>query len=255
MLHIDWRSRLRAATLHSLGCLAVALLALALVFLVWYPWPWAVIAGGLGLFQLIVGVDIVIGPVITFAVFDRRKAWPVLRRDIAVIVLLQLVALGYGLHTLFVARPVALALETDRFRAVSAVEVLTEELPQAPEGLRQLPLGGPHLLRTEAPTDPTEKFESITTALAGADLGMRPRYWRDWDDTARAQVREHARPLERLVRTAPDKAEALERAIADTGLARERVGYLPLLARRAEWIVLVDRETGDPVGYADTVGD
>ena len=255
MSRLDLGSRLRAATVHSLGSIAIALLALALVFFVWYPHPYARIAGGIDLFRVLVAVDVALGPLATFAVFDRSKGWPVLRKDLAVILLLQTGALLYGLHVLFEARPVALALEHNRFRVVSASEVVRGELPAAPEELRTLPLHGPRLLRTEVPSDEAERMGTLTAALAGTDLAQRPRYWRSWDETARAQLRTEARPLDALLRSAPDAATVLDAAVAGTGLPRDRLRYLPLIARRAEWVVLVDMETGDPAGFAALVGD
>ena len=255
MTRLDLRSRLTAATVHSLGSIAVALLALALVFLVWYPYPYARVAGGIDLFRILVSVDVALGPLATFAIFDRSKGWPVLRKDLAVILLLQSGALLYGLHVLFEARPVALALEHNRFRVVSAAEVIREELAAAPEGLRRLPLGGPRLLRTQVPEDAAERMATINAALAGADLAMRPRYWREWDASAREQLRAEARPLEALLLTQPEAAAILDDAIADSGVPRDRLRYLPLIARRAEWVVLVDMQSGDPAGFAALVGD
>ena len=140
---IDWSSRIRAATIH-LGCsLAVAALAAALVFTLWYPWPYRIVSGGTELFALLVSVDAVIGPIITLAVFDQRKPQATLSRDLVIVVLLQLTALGYGLHTTFIARPVVLAFEGQRFRATTAVQVAEEELPEAPASLRSLPIDGP----------------------------------------------------------------------------------------------------------------
>ena len=69
----DWRSRLRAAGIHLvLSCLVAAFGAL-LVFAVWYPFPYRELSGGRDLFVLLVSVDVVIGPLITFAVFNRAK--------------------------------------------------------------------------------------------------------------------------------------------------------------------------------------
>lgn len=255
MPRLDLRSRLKAATIHSLGSMAVAILALTLVFLVWYPYPYARIAGGIDLFRLLVAVDVALGPLATFAIFDRSKGWPVLRKDLAVILLLQAGALLYGMHVLFEARPVALALEQNRFRVVSAAEVARKELPSAPEGLRTLPFSGPRLLRTEVPSGEGERMDALMAALSGTDLGMRPRYWRSWDQSARDQVRAESRPLDGLMHAAPGAAAVLDAAVAETALPRERLRYLPLIARRAEWVVLTDAQTGDPVGFAALVGD
>ena len=45
--------------------------------------------------MLVVSCDLVLGPLITFTIFDKRKPWPELRRDLAIVVALQLAALGY----------------------------------------------------------------------------------------------------------------------------------------------------------------
>jgi hypothetical protein len=255
MTRLDLHARLKAAFLHSLGSIAVALLALALVFLVWYPSPYAQISGGIDLFRVLVAVDVALGPLATLAIFDRSKGWPVLRRDIAVILVLQTAALLYGMHVLFEARPVALALEHNRFRVVSAAEVVREELASALPELRALPATGPRLLRTEVPSDPAERMDALNAAFAGADLAMRPRYWRRWDNVAREQLRAEARSLDGLLNSQPGAVRVLDAAIAASGLPRERLRYLPLLARHAEWVVLVDMQTGDPAGFAALIGD
>lgn len=244
------RARWQAALIH-LGCSAlIALAAAALVFLVWYPWPYSVLAGGIGLFILITGVDVVMGPLITLVVFDRRKPWSELRRDLAIVVLLQLCALGYGLHVIFVARPVALALETDRLRVVRAGDVAETELPLAPPSMRQLSLTGPVLLRTERPTDPAEVLETVERAMSGFDLGMRPKYWRAWDAAASREVLAAAKPLDALrVRYAARRAE-FDAAVARTGLKAPQLRYLPMLSQHDDWIALVDAQSGNLVGYA-----
>ena len=57
---------------------------------------------------------------------DALGAWGpvafVFMYAIAVVALIQLVALGYGLWTVFIARPVHLVFEIDRFRVVHAIE-------------------------------------------------------------------------------------------------------------------------------------
>ncbi len=256
MTRFDLRDRLYVALLHGTGSVAVAGLGFILAFHLWHPGPYARISGGIALLQLIVAADLALGPLAVFAIFDRRKGSSVLRRDLVVLLLLRAVALAYGLLVLFEARPVALVLEHNRFRVLSAGELITTELPQAPEGLQELPFAGPMLLRTEVPEDPTERFEALTAALSsGADLAMRPRYWRAWDAQAREQVRAEARPLDGLLGTQPDAATVLAAAVAATGVPRERLRYLPLLARKAKWVVLIDLESGAPAGFAALIGD
>ena len=140
---LDLRPRAYAAGLHLLISAAVAGLAAVLVFFVWYPGAFRHMAGGRDLFLLVTAVDVVIGPVLTFAVFNRAKGKRHLSRDLAVIALLQIAALVYGLHTVYIARPVAMVFEVERFRLVSANDVLVEELPKALPEFRELSLTGP----------------------------------------------------------------------------------------------------------------
>ena len=101
----DWRDRLRAAGIHLGLSALVAAMAALLVFALWYPYPYREISGGRSLFLLVITVDVVLGPLLTFAIFDRAKPRRRLRRDLAVVALLQLAGLAYGLWTVNLARP------------------------------------------------------------------------------------------------------------------------------------------------------
>lgn len=243
-------ARLRATLVHAAISATVAACAAALVFWVWYPWPYSVLAGGTGLFFLITGVDVVVGPLITLTVFDTSKGWPVLRRDLAVVAALQLGALLYGLNVMFEARPVALAMEAERFRVVRAVDVALDELPIAVPQLRTLPLTGPVLLRAEPPTTADAQLEAIDRAFAGQDIGTRPKFWRTWDATADRLAMQASKPLNQLVRPdSPRRAELLAQ-VAQTGLSPEQVNFLPLVAHFADWVVLIDARNGKVIGFA-----
>ena len=70
---LDLRPRAYAAGIHLLISAAIAGLAAILVFVVWYPGPFRNMAGGRDLFLLVTSVDVVLGPLLTFAVFNRAK--------------------------------------------------------------------------------------------------------------------------------------------------------------------------------------
>ena len=243
-----WAERLRAAGIHLGLSLAVALLAAGLVFGLWYPMPFREISGGRELFLLIVAVDVVIGPVITLAVFDRRKPWRELRRDLAVVGLLQLAALGYGLHTVFEARPVVLALEGSRLRVVRAIDLPPEQLAKAPAELRELPLWGRRVVAAR-PLRVEEMFEAVQLGLAGVDLGMRPDFWLPESATA-DEIRRAAKPLDDLRKRYPARVAELDRAVQATGRPPGQLRYLPLLSRRTDFVALIDANSAEVVGHA-----
>ncbi len=245
---MNLKLRLRAAGIHLLSSLVVAIIAASLVLTLWYPWPYRVVSGGQNLLFILMTVDIVIGPLLTLAVYNTSKPTKELRRDLLVIVLLQLSALSYGLYTVHQARPVVLALEVDRFRVTSAIDVVTSELSQAPEEFRNLSFTGPRLVSTATPRG-EQRLDAIVMGMSGADLGTRPSFWRPWDDNARQQVVKTGRPVSAWLLEHP-RAEEVNEAISRTGVPADRLLYLPLLARRTDWSVLVDRESGLVVGFA-----
>ena len=246
------RARLRAAGLHLVLSAAVAALAAGLVFGLWYPTPFREISGGRELFLLVVAVDVVLGPLITFAVFDRRKPRRELARDLSLVALMQLAGLAYGLHTVFEARPVVAALEVDRLRVVRAVDFEGADFAKAPPEFRQLPWRGVLTIATRQPRS-EEQFDAVMLGLSGVDLGMQPAFWRPAADVPDA-LRRAARPLQGLIQRHPEQADTLRQAAAAAGRGVERLGYLPWLARRTDWIALVDLDSGRIVGHAPVDG-
>lgn len=240
------RFRLLAAAGH-LAISALIAAAVAVVTLgVWYPGTIGQMAGGRRLFFLILGVDVVMGPLLTLVVFDKRKPRRELIRDLAVIATLQLAALGYGLHTLYVARPVALVYEPGRFRVLSAQEVQVADLPNAREEFRQLSLSGPLILGTR-PTRPEEKLESLDLALKGFDIGQRPSRWQPYAES-RDTILSESRPVAELFKRYPARAQELQAVLAEAKLAAEQARYLPAVAR-GDWVVILNAQ-GDIAGYA-----
>ncbi len=246
---MNWSIRLRAAGIHLISCLIVAALAACVVLFVWYPWPYRIVSGGESLLFLLMAVDIVMGPLITLAIFNIKKPRTELRRDLAIIVVLQLAALTYGLHTVYLARPAVLALEVDRFRVVSAVDVAEEELTKAPAGMQDLSLTGPRLIGTRD-AKAEEKFDAIMLGAAGHDLGTRPSFWIHWDDFSRQRTLKYGKPLADWLAQHPGDVERVQPAIERTGKPATELLFLPMLSRRTDWSVLVDKSTGDPVGFA-----
>ena len=132
--------RFRFALFHLLSSICVAAFVGVLVFLLWYPPPFLVISGGGSLFILIMAVDVGLGPTLTAVAASTGKPIGELRRDLALIVVVQVAGLMYGLHTLALARPVLVSFEIDRFRVVTAADIDPESLQDAPKGM-QISLG------------------------------------------------------------------------------------------------------------------
>jgi len=234
------KRRLLAASIHLVSSLVVAGVVAFVGLGLMYPGVYSQLAGGTELFFLICGVDVTLGPFLTGLVFAEGKSARSLRRDIAVIVVLQLAALCYGLYVLAVARPVALVFEVDRFRVISQVDVRASELPAAPSGYQSFPWTGPWLLGTRAATN-DEKLDAIEKALEGHDIGARPSFWRPYDDVRHA-VLARAYPAEMLLKQSGDQRVAIEKDLTSSGLAADSARFLPVQSRQTGWVVWLDSD-------------
>ena len=246
----NWPFRYKAGLIHLAASIALAIILAAVIFALWFPGAYRSMSGGSELFALLVSVDVAIGPLITLAIADSRKTRLHLGLDIAVVVVLQLAALGYGLHTLSISRPVALALEDDRFRVIAALDVYRPELPTAAPEFQRLSLTGPRLLRSLVPADPKGKSDALKIAMQGYDVGSRPALWRPWDDKARAEALAHAKPLAALMKRYSKGQAEFAAAIDKTGRPADKLVYIPTITFRGDWVTLLDATSGDVVGFA-----
>jgi hypothetical protein len=244
----DWKTRLKAAAVHLCISLLIAGCAAWLVFGVWYPYPYREISGGRELFLLIVAVDVALGPLITFVVFNRTKPRKELVRDLALVGLIQLAGLGYGLWTVHEARPVHLVFEIDRFRAVHAVDVPPELLSKTPEGVVALPVTGPSLLAVRPFASEQERMEATIAAVKGLHLGARPDLWQPYEQAV-PRVLTAGRPVSELLDRFPGRAEDIQSAIGATGKPATQLVYLPLISRKSLWTVLLDARSAQVAGF------
>jgi len=245
MLRARFRFAARLASLHLLASLLVILAASLLVFVLWYPAPYYKVAGGIQLFLLIVGVDLVCGPLLTFVLGAPTKPRAELVRDIGLVVLIQLSALGYGLHSLYQARPVYLAWEGDRYRLVTAADISPALLSAAPHAYRQLPLTGPQPVaaRLLAPDDPGY-VKSIQDSLNGLPPSYKPDRWEPYQKHLQ-QIRRGARSLQDLPVVSRNSAE-----LDSLKNSSSTLGYYPLEGTHGgNWIVVLIPDTGAVVDF------
>jgi hypothetical protein len=168
-------------------------------------------------------------------------------RDLSVIGFLQLAALTYGVHTIYLARPVVLVFEVDRFRALSAADIDHKELQLAPPNLRHLSLTGPRLIGSRLPRTPNEQLKAIDMGFQGIDIGQRPRFWQPYE-MSRSQALKKARPVAELEQKYPAQHQAILEALQNARMTARDGRFLPLTSRTASWVTILDRR-GYPAAF------
>lgn len=235
---------------HLLLSILVALLVAWVIFEIWYPYPYRELAGGLRLFGVVVFVDVVCGPLLTVVIFNPRKSRQELAIDLTLVAFVQLAALGFGLYTIALARPVVVAFEKDRLVAVSAAQIDTVELLKAPVPFRSLSWRGPILIGTRSPIDREEMIHGMDQSLQGVSPSARPAWWIPYDQSLHA-IKNRMKPLTILRRSHSSSGQAvIDAAIWKTGKPLSQLHYLPLVTQKSldEWSAILDSEA-NIVGY------
>ena len=242
------RSRVAAAVAHLGISFVLGAAAFLTVYFVWYPHAFWEMSGGRNLFFLVLSVDIVIGPMITFTIVTPNKSRRALVFDLIVIALLQAAALCYGVWTIAQARPLFAVFNVDRINIVVATELKASDMSAAerPE-FQTIPWSGPQLVATRHARNSDETLERVDSASAGRDVPELPKYYVPYSEAV-PEVLAHLRPLDTLADKNPDKRAQVQHAIATLGRDPLQLGFLPTIARN-DWVAIVDRKTGAVLNY------
>jgi hypothetical protein len=251
-----FKSALKGAALHFVASLMIGILVAVFVFYIWYVHPYRDIGGGTELFLLIMGVDLVCGPLLTFVLFNPIKSRRELVVDLSLVVLVQLAALAYGIWTVYQARPLYLVHEVDRFKVISLPDIDARELEKLPESLLPRFFKGPKIVGLrEGSNEEREKvmFESIQ---GGRDFGERPSFYAPYDVEKAVKVYNRAKPVADFVKKYPNKQDEIAQmqAAMDQQLGKQvqELRYLPIIARQ-DWIAVLNPK-GEIVGYIEGDG-
>ena len=244
---------MRWALRHAVVSAAIALLSALLVFKLWYPMPYREMLGVGSIFLLILVVDVVCGPLMTLVLANPGKSRREMKLDFSLVAIIQIAALVYGLHSVWVGRPVILAFETDRFLVVSANEIEADDLKLAPKNLQTLPLYGVQEVATRRAKNNQEFLQSIDLSLAGSPPSLRPAWWEPISDQE-AQIRERIKPVSELIERRQESASLLQNAIKESGYMEQDLTYLPLTSSKTkDWVALLNASL-KIVGYANVDG-
>src|ERR1700730_3239545 len=179
------RFRLAAMGLHLLASCVVLTVILGGLYLGWYRWPGWNLADAVQVTTVLAGVDLVVGPLLTFIIASSVKPRRELMRDIAVIATVQLIALAYGTVSLWHGRPLYYAFSEDVLQLVQAYDFEDAELAIARKlNVPLLPhwYNLPRWIWAPLPQDSNERKRIVTSAVTGGDdVISMPRYFKPWD--------------------------------------------------------------------------
>ena len=238
--------RLRALAAHLLASTTALLIILGTLYLGWYRWPGWYLANASQVLVVMAGVDLGVGPLLTFVVASPGKPRRVLARDLAVIVAVQLIALVYGTASLWNGRPLYYAFSEDVLQVVQAYDIDAQELALARRAHVELAphwYSLPRWIWAPLPQDPAERDKIMSSAISGGeDVISMPRYFKPWklgEPTLRTQLKKLD---DQRYFSSVDKKLLKERMRA-AGLATDRPDTIALMGRGRPLLAVFDPAT------------
>lgn len=239
-------AKLRAALIH-VGISATIFLAfLYLILVEWYPPPFFTTDGGWNGVLIMVLVDVVLGPTLTFIIFNPRKSRKEILLDLSMIALIQFGALAWGGYTIYNQHPIAVVEWEGVLKPLTVEPLYAQEKTLA--DLQPFVAGPRPIIRAEPPRTKDE-IGTMMELVFNKEVGEAQQFWmfRPFKSSL-VEIKKRALDI-----TAVTKANAEINAELDKFLrqhAGKKVGdffYLKFAGRYKDAIFVFDA-AGDQMG-------
>lgn len=128
------------------------------------------------------------------------------------------------------------------------MEIDTELLPKALPTLQTLPITGPTTLSLREFKSGKEQGDLTMAALGGVQLSAQPELWQGYSLAAKS-VLAQAKPVAVLKSRFAAQSAQIDAAVLSTGRAESALRFVPMVARKDFWTVLVDATTAQPAAF------
>lgn len=222
---------------HFAISILIAMIAICTVFLLWYPSPLAKAVGVTNIFLMLVVIDVILGPVLGFLVYKASKK--TLKMDLAVIILLQVSALSYGMYNIAQARPTWIVQYGDRFELVRNNDIVRDNIDQADKKYKTPSWFKPQFVTIKKTnTIEAQNKELFAEITSGISLSLLPEKYIDIHQ-ANQNIRDRMQELGKLQQF-NDKStiHTILKVYPDV------VGWMPLKANVEDMTVLIDENGG-----------
>lgn len=231
--------KLKAAGIHLLISCGLAFSCFIGVFFVLYPSPLAQATGVGMVFLIMLGVDVVLGPMLTLIVYKKYKK--TLKKDLLLIAMIQLSALGYGMYALYQGRPVWIAYTVDRFELIRANEVIGENQDYP------LPWIAPEYISVEVrKNNAKEQIDMMLMEIQSSiSPAQQPKYYSSFSQS-KSYIQTKSISLLNL-------NHYNTTIMVETVLTKHprATAWLPLKANAQDMVVLVDKQQGEVIKIVD----
>ncbi|MEM7196664.1 MAG: hypothetical protein AAF402_17195 [Pseudomonadota bacterium] len=235
--------RLKAFLVHLVISLAILAVLLYLLVFIWYPPPFFAADGGWQGLKIILGVDIVLGPVLTLMIYNPAKGAHKLKMDLIAIACVQIFALIAGSYIVYDQRTRMVVFANNRFVSLTETQISESNVPS--EMLARLSESNPPMAFVELPEDPAERRAVINNNISGQLLYKRGDLFRPLTDENRMKIIAEGFDLDDVATANPARKTLVSRFLDKIKKPSSSLAALPLYCRYAELTLVMDRGTGE----------
>lgn len=235
-------TRWQAFGVHLAASFSIGgLFALATYFL-WYPQPLLALQGGLLVMGVLLGVDVVLGPLMTLLVFSPRKPRRELCFDLAVIVSVQLAAFVYGGWVVYSERPQYLVFAHSQFFVVRGPESLGLPDESVLEKSPRYGLFGPRVVYAAIPAEHVANGSALLAAVFGdPTFALDATSYRPYPHNL-GNLQSEAPDAKEIL---PELGEAPARLAQSKGIAVSDLGFFQIKGRASSGVAVLRQQTGE----------
>jgi hypothetical protein len=171
-----------------------------------------------------------------------------------IIAVIQLGALIYGLNAMFVARPVYIVFNVDRFDVAYGNDFDLAKLKKVKNPqFQQLPLFFPRIIAARSPTNQEERNELLFSSVAGGDdLPQLPQYFVNYLEMNKV-VKTHIQSIKNLYQFNPEKSNKIINVQTKYDKLGLKIGFLPLKGKVSDLTVILNIDTAEVLEIIDLV--
>jgi hypothetical protein len=229
---------------HLFISLIIALLAMVLVLCIWSPIPLAKAVGVIPIFLMMIVINVIIAPLLSLIVYKEGKK--TLKADLSIIVILQILALGYGVYSIEGGRPVWVAYNVDRFELVRKNEVITDHIEQALPQFQDTPWFKPQYVAVKFATDVNQRNDDMfSEVFGGISIAQKPERYVNINQ-AKSQLQQRAKSLKEL-----NHYNDVQQVNYILSKHPQANAFVPLKANAVDMVVLINKEKGEVVKIVD----
>ena len=232
------KEKFKAFAVHFALSFLILSLIISFIYFVWYPGPILQAVQASKILLLVILIDVVLGPLLTFIVYKKNKK--TLKMDLVVIGFIQVIALAFGISSLALAKPVWIAFNGNKFELIQKNEIIYTGENTLKEFLSSNYWSKPKFVTVKLSSDPKVKEAQIMEEVfSGISLAQKPENYVEIKQVF-PEIVKSSYPLK-------DLYKYNDQARVDAIIERYSIHHhwLPLKAKEVDMVVLVGNTEND----------